>query len=405
MKRIIYSQIDGTGRGFYGLFAFLGAVVLGAAFSVYNMEHAGHWITGMSNQVIWGTPHVFAIFLIVAASGALNVASIGSVFGKKIYKPLGRLSGLVALALLLGGLAVLVLDLGRPDRLIVAMTKYNFTSIFAWNIILYVGFMVIVAAYLWVQMERRMNIYAKYAGLVAFIWRLILTTGTGSILGFIVAREAFDSAVLAPLFITMSFSFGLAVFSLILITAARGDGRALGDAVLERMGKLLGVFVAGVLYLTAVQHLTNLYMAKRVGIESFILLDGGIYTQLFWGGQVILGGLLPLAIVYSTVIKNAAVRLAAASVLVIAGGFAQIYVLLIGGQVYPQTLFPGKEVSSSLFDGVVAEYAPSGWEVSLGLGGVALALLIVMVGIKFLSFLPQSMADEDMDPHHKASGA
>jgi formate-dependent nitrite reductase membrane component NrfD len=42
---------------------------------------------------------------------------------------------------------VLVLDLGRPDRLIVAMTEYNFKSIFAWNIILYNGFFAIVAVY------------------------------------------------------------------------------------------------------------------------------------------------------------------------------------------------------------------------------------------------------------------
>ena len=41
------------------------------------MEHQGHYVTGMNNQIVWGMPHVFAIFLIVAASGALNVASIG----------------------------------------------------------------------------------------------------------------------------------------------------------------------------------------------------------------------------------------------------------------------------------------------------------------------------------------
>ena len=72
------------------------------------MESHGHVVTGMSNQVVWGMPHVFAVFLIVAASGALNVASVGSVFGRIEYKPLGRLSGLLAIALLIGGLAVLV---------------------------------------------------------------------------------------------------------------------------------------------------------------------------------------------------------------------------------------------------------------------------------------------------------
>ena len=34
---------------------------------------------------------------------------------------------------------VLMLDLGRPDRLIVAATHYNFKSVFAWNVFLYSG--------------------------------------------------------------------------------------------------------------------------------------------------------------------------------------------------------------------------------------------------------------------------
>ena len=400
MKRQHYSEIKGNNKGFFLVGGLLAVVLLFGLYSALTMEHTGHWITGMNNQVVWGIPHVFAIFLIVAASGALNVASIGTVFNKTIYKPLGRLSGLVALALLIGGLAVLVLDLGRPDRLIVAMTTYNFKSIFAWNIFLYVGFIVIVAVYLWLYMERRMNRYAKHAGLVAFIWRLILTTGTGSIFGFLVAREAFNSAVMAPMFIAMSFSFGLAVFNLVLISAVRGDDREIGDVLIVRLSKLLAVFVAVVLYFTIVQHLTNLYMAKDIGIESFILLNGGIFTQLFWIAQISIGGIVPLIIIFAPLIANPLRRLMTASVLVIVGGFSQIYVLLIGGQVYPQNLFPNKQVSSSFYDGMITAYVPSIYEIGLGLGGISLALLIVLAGLKFLQFLPNSLANKAIDPHH-----
>ena len=401
MKRIIYSEIEGRSPRFYFLAAILGGFVLSGLLAALYMEHYGHYVTGMSNQIVWGTPHVFAIFLIVAASGALNVASFGTVFGKVLYKPLGRLSGLLALALLLGGLTVLVLDLGRPDRLIVAMTTYNFKSIFAWNIYLYVGFIAVVAVYLWLQMERRMNRYVKTAGMVAFLWRLVLTTGTGSIFGFLVAREAYDSAVMAPLFIAMSFSFGLAAYILVLLAACRGSERELGDVVLRRLGRLLGVFVAVVLYLTAVQHLTNLYAAEHVGVERFILLNGGIYPVLFWAVQVVVGGLLPLLIVFRSPAsgsQNTGRQMALASVLVIIGGFAQVYVIVIGGQAWPLNLFPGMEESSSFYDGVVASYAPSLPEIGLGLGGVALTGLIVLFGIKVLRFLPATLADSVVDP-------
>src|SRR3990167_7781838 len=223
--KIALLELKGSSPGYYGLLAVLalaGAVGMGAA---WTMEHHGHIIPGMNHQIVWGLPHVFAVFLVVAASGALNVASMASVFGKIEFKPLAPLSGLLAIALLLGGLTVLMLDLGRPDRLIVAMTYYNFKSIFALNIFLYSGFMGFVIVYLWTMMEHRMNRFTPVAGLFAFIWRMALTTGTGSIFGFLVARQAYDSALLAPLFIALSFSYGLAVFIWVLMLASQGSAR------------------------------------------------------------------------------------------------------------------------------------------------------------------------------------
>jgi molybdopterin-containing oxidoreductase family membrane subunit len=385
MASIQYREIEGRSGGFYLLLVILGIFIAAGIGAAWAMEHQGHVITGMTNRIVWGTPHVFAVFLIVAASGALNVASVASVFGRELYKPLARLSGLVAVALLAGGLAVLVLDLGRPDRLVVAMTHYNFKSIFAWNIFLYTGFFAVVALYLWTMFERRMNGYTARAGMLAFLWRLVLTTGTGSIFGFLVAREPYDSALLAPLFIVMSFSFGTAVFVLVLMAACRWSGRPLGDELLARLGNLLGIFVAAVLYFVAVHHLTNLYLARQWQLERFFLVDGGIYTALFWIGQVLVGGVVPLVLVFG---MRARAALAAAAACVIVGGLAQLYVIIIGGQAYPQQIFPGKDVSSSAFDGVVATYAPSPPEVALGLGGVGLALALTVIGLRALPFLP-----------------
>jgi Ni/Fe-hydrogenase subunit HybB-like protein len=405
MKQQIQFTEIGGGLRFYALLGFIGLFVLAGLAAAYYMEHYGHYVTGMTNQIVWGTPHVFAVFLIVAASGALNVASVSSVFGKVPYKPLARLSGLLAIALLVGGLAILVLDLGRPDRLIVAMTKYNFKSIFAWNIFLYTGFMAVVAVYLWMMMERRMNRFTKPSGLLAFVWRLVLTTGTGSIFGFLVARQAYDSALLAPMFVVMSFSFGLAIFILILMAAYKWSARPLGDAILYRLKNLLGVFVASVLYFVAVYHLTNLYITENHGIERFILLDGGVYTAVFWIVQVGIGSLLPLALIYHPSTGKSRGWIGIACTLVILGGLAQMYVIIIGGQAYPLEIFPGKEVSSSFFDGVVNSYIPSLPEVLLGLGGVALALAAVIVGIRVLRFLPTSLADELVDPHYSTEKA
>jgi molybdopterin-containing oxidoreductase family membrane subunit len=400
MKPVLFTQIDGTSMRYWALLGWLAAFAAAGLGAMWYMEHNGHWVTGMNNQVVWGTPHVFAVFLIVAASGALNVASISSVFGRVMYKPLARLSTLLALALLAGGLMVLLLDLGRPDRLIVAMTKYNFKSIFAWNIFLYTGFFAVVGVYLWMMMERRMNRYTRIVGTVAFIWRLALTTGTGSIFGFLVARQAYDAAIMAPMFIIMSFSFGLAIFLLVLMFSYNNTERPLGDAILGKLKNLLGVFVAAVLYFVTVQHLTNLYAPEHHAVEAFILRDGGIYTAVFWIGQIIIGGLAPLALLYHPTTGKDRSMIGLAAGMVIVGGMAQIYVIIIGGQAFPLSIFPGYEVSSSFYDGVVASYNPSLPEIVLGLGGVATTLLIVALAMRALPFLPASLADVDVDPHY-----
>ena len=277
--KIALRELSGKSRGYQGLLGGFALLALIALAAVWTMEHHGHVVTGMNNQIVWGLPHVFAVFLVVAASGALNVASMASVFGKTEFKPLAPLSGLLALALLLGGLTVLMADLGRPDRLIVAMTHFNFKSIFAWNIFLYSGFMAIVVGYLWTQMEQGVGRFTPHAGLAAFVWRMALTTGTGSIFGFLVARQAFDSALLAPLFIALSLSYGMAVFVLVLMFACHGSGRPLGDDLMARLARLQIIFVASGLYFVVVYHLTNLYFTKHQGFERFVLLDGGIYTR------------------------------------------------------------------------------------------------------------------------------
>ena len=391
--KIAYREIDGAGAGYWTLAAGIALVAALGLAAAYLMEEHGHVITGMTNQIVWGMPHVFAVFLIVAASGALNVASIASVFGRPIYKPLAPLSGLLALALLAGGLAILVLDLGRPERLIVAMTHYNLKSIFAWNVFLYIGFAGIVAVYLWTMMERRMNAYSRPAGIVAFVWRLVLTTGTGSIFGFLVAREPYDSALLAPLFITLSFAYGLAIYLLVLLATYRGTGRPLGDHLLARLARLLAIFIAAALYFVAVFHVTNLYFAQRHDAERFLLVDGGIYTALFWLGQIFVGSIVPLALLFHPRTGRSPGAIAFVAVLVVIGGLAQMYVTIIGGQAYPLVLFPGMEVKSAFYDGVVHGYVPSLPEIMLGLGGVAVAALIVVVAIKLLRFVPERLDD------------
>ena len=376
---------------------FFGVVVLSfialGFYSFLTLEHEGHWLTGMNNQVVWGLPHVFAIFLIIAASGILNIASISSVFNIKIYKPLGRLSALLAICLLTGGLMVLVLDLGRPDRLIVAMTTFNFKSIFAWNIFLYSGFMAVIALYLWMMFEARYNKFVGKVGTFAFIWRITLTTGTGSIFAFLVAKEAYG-ALAAPLFIALSLLMGAAIFYSILYWMDKGLGVPLGSEIISRFRRLLIYFIFTVFYITILSHLTSLYVTKNHDFEFFLLFSDNIYTLLFWVCQIGIGTILPLFILYNKKLSISPLGILLASLLVIFGGFTMLYIIIISGQAYPLDLFPGYTENSSFYDGAIASYTPSIYEIMLGLGGVGISAAIYIFAIMILDFTPKNLDDE-----------
>lgn len=401
--KAIFSEVKNNGIGYWSILSLFGLLVLGGAWA-FNAMHVGHYVTGMNNQIVWGMPHVFAIFLIVAASGAANIATIGTVFGKKTYQPLGRLSAFLAAALLIGGLLVLLLDLGSIGHVVeMATGSLNFKSIFAWNMILYSGFLVIVGFYLWTMMDRRKlpkSLY-KPAGIANMVWRFLLTMGTGSIFGFLVARQYYDAAILAPLFIAASYVFGAAIYTLVLMASFKMTGRELGDSVLNRMRYTLAIFLAVVLFFELVRHLTNLYATEHHAVEVYILMGDSKFTSLFWYGQILMGSLIPMFLIWCRFLKNNRLALVAASILAIAGGIIQIYVILIGGQSFPLVLFPNAEVSSTFFDGVNNAYIATLPEYMLGIGGVGLALAMVVLGMKVFRLLPTSLADSVADPHLK----
>ena len=132
-----------------------------------------------------------------------------------------------------------------------------------------------------------------------------------------------------------------------------------------------------------------MYISKHLEFEIFILFNGGIYTAVFWLGQVLVGIILPLIFLLTNKICSY-FSLLISSVFVLFGSFMSMFVIIIAGQAYPLTIFPDHViVESSFYDNVIHSYVPSIYELGLGIGGIALALIIVLIGLANLKFLPK----------------
>ncbi len=377
-------------RRFWTVFAIGALVVLAGLFAAHVMETRGHIVTGMNNRIVWGLPHVFAIFLIVAASGVLNVASVGSVFRQAAYKPHAPLSGLLCLAMLAGGLAVLMLDLGRPERIIVAATHYNFTSVFAWNMFLYSGMAAIVAVYLWTLMAPRRVDRSRAAGIAAFAWRIVLTSGTGSIFAFLVARQAFGSAILIPLFLAMSLAWGLAVFLVAQSALCRWNGLALPAELRQRMQNLLALFVVAALFFVA-----------RLSPHQRLFREAGRVRALHSARRRRLPAALLVGLCRRRQSRAAVPALAAgrherAGRAGRARGSSSAAVSRCctcsssAGRPTRRISFPGSPSPAALRTGSCRPTRQVPTSLPLGMGGIGIAFLITLVGARVLDFLPDA---------------
>ena len=239
-----------------------------------------------------------------------------------------------------------------------------------------------------------MHQWVKPAATLALIWRLALTTGSGLIFGVIAARDAYDSFFMAPMFIVMSFAFGLALFILVLITSFKLEQRIIDDTLLYRLRRMLGFFLIAVLFCVACFNLIKFSSDQYNGYALFVMREGGGYSVLFWGGQI--GSyLLALVLIFTPALRHNRPALCVACLMVVMAALAQLYLIIIAGQAYPLDIFPGYQVESSFFDGVIANYSASIWETSLRLGGLSIALLITLIGTRVLPILPEIITCND----------
>ncbi len=384
-----FTAIEGRSNGYLALVAVLGALSLcgfGAAWAMYSN---GHFVTGMTNSVPWGFPIVVAIYLIGLSAGSLVISALSSVFGKNEFKVFSRVAALLAALLLIGALMAIILDWGRPERILVPFYSMNPRSMFSLNGMLYSAYIVICFVYLWAMFKEKERL-VKPLGLLAVFWAVLVHSGTGAIFGFVGARELYHSPLLPPSFIAAALTSGTALMIIVLYLSFRFAGRALDEELLRRLGRYLAVFLIVVAYFIFIENVTRAYWPGNYDVQRFLLLSGNKYSLIFWLGMVGCGVVFPFVILITPASGRSIKWLLAACALVVVGVLAERYIIVIPGQVVPTDIFPGMKVASDFQDGVMAEYSISPAEWAYGIGIMSFVFLLYALALKFFELLPEN---------------
>ncbi|MFH0882240.1 MAG: NrfD/PsrC family molybdoenzyme membrane anchor subunit [bacterium] len=144
---------------------------------------------------------------------------------------------------------------------------------------------------------------------------------TGILLSVNVARPLWNTGLLGPLFLISGLSAGSAFVMLAKPTELEAHSAARWDA---------GLLIAEIAFLSLV--LVNLATGLEPQQQAASLLLGGAFTPSFWIFVVILGALMPLWLEMREITRKPTPSWLAPT-LVLIGGFALRYVLVVAGQV------------------------------------------------------------------------
>lgn len=354
---------------------FLGALVglvvaLGFVLSqLFTVGHAAFNTT--SKGVVWGLPIVTYDYFLLTSTGLIFIASLSLVFGLRQFDPLVRRCVWLALAGLVGGVAVLFLELGYPLRALYAVPLNAQTaSPLFWKVLLVSAYTILLVALIARLQTVRALSEARPAALLTFIAALGIALVAGSVFGLMAMRPMWFGGEVPVVFLIESLLGGFA-FTMFFTYLAYGFSSEripprISNLFAGTFGQLFAVVIGLHLLLHAGRAVTGLW-SNAEGLQVWHHMVGQPLFHIgFWGGVV-----LPLALMASNLRSQPTIQVVSA-VLVMLGLFIARYEFIIGGQVVP--LFKGSWAPPLL------EYVPSVTEWALLLVGVFLANVINAFG-------------------------
>ncbi len=389
--KLDFVAVEGKSKGYRMMVVLLGIVALSGLISFVISYVEGHQLFGSSNVIPWGMPIVLAIYLIGLSAGSLILSSLTYVFGREEYKPIARMAVFLAIVLIFGAMLSIAIDLGRPEkfwRLFMFFYLNNMTSMFAINSILYGGYFIISLLYLGFIFANQIKLI-KMMGTIAVGWAILVHMGTGAIFGFIAARETWVSPIKPLEFLAAALTSGLALLIIAVLVVMKFSGRSIKKEMITSLGRLLSAFIVILIGLIIIDKLTHLYSPNR---EATVYMLAGPFSWIFWGFQIGMGVIIPLAILFNSRLNKTILWVALAAASVVVGVFFERYYLVIPGAAYPQPYYSPGTIEGVW--GALTSFPLTPVEMTLSMGIVALLGLIFVLGLKYLELLPAKEAPE-----------
>ncbi len=302
--------------------------------------------------VLYNAPHQIPLGKLLAqyfyltglSAGSFVVSVIAILGGKSEYKPLGKIGAVVAPLCLILAPANLLVEMAQPLRawhLMTYLPDYiNLKSPITYGVALLTAYPISAVIYAFFVYTGNMKM-SKVFAIIGIPLAISVHGYTGFILALGKGRALWNTALMPTLFIVSAMVSGIAFMILIAIIRNVYFSRDKTPEEIKADRELiygLGKFLGGVmifdLFLIFNAVLVLLTSSKEAWHAAELLLWGR-FSFDFVGVELLIGGVVPLFMVYYPKTARSLKGLSIASILVMVGIYAMRYTVVVGGQSVP----------------------------------------------------------------------
>ncbi|MEA5025807.1 hypothetical protein SDC9_33961 [bioreactor metagenome] len=350
----------------------------------------GLGVTGMNNVVSWGLYITMFMFFVGLSAGGLIVSSSATVFNIPAFKVVAKPAVILSTVCIILAGAFIIIDIGSPERLFNLLLHPQFGSPLMWDVVIITLYLAINVGYLYLMTrpnpeQHKLTIMSRIALPVA----ILVHSVTAWIFGLQIAREGWHNALMAPLFVASALDSGLALLIIVLLLLDLFNLFKVEKKLITSLAGLLVTCVAVDAFFIFSEVLTALYPGEDSAMHILNEMVKGSTAPFFWG-EIILGFVIPLALLMFRKNRENTKIVVFSSVLVIIGVLCKRVWLLFTSFIHPNvTGAPGVTIGRYTSSGdsihtpsiwtTQGQYLPTIIEGIIVIGMLALGILLFSI--------------------------
>ena len=312
---ILFEPIRKTGKTFYLTLLILASIILWGVYAYQYQYHHGLGVTGLARPIFWGVYITNFVFFIGISHAGTLISAILRLAKAEWRRSITRSAEVITVLVLFFGVGNILMDLGRPDRMLNIIQYSQFKSPLLWDVSSITVYLTASSIYLYLPLIPDIALLRDYGGKWNWFYRIFALGWTGTerqhrrlekgiafmailvipvavsvhtVVSFVFAmtiQPMWHSAIFGPYFVAGAIFSGIAalIVAMNVIRKVYHLEDYLRPVHFNNLGILLLVMTLLWFYFTFTEYLTTYYGAEPLHMTIFWSKFTGEFAPHFWG--------------------------------------------------------------------------------------------------------------------------